>query len=136
MVLSPRILIRHRCLGKGDTSEHSVGTPFSSCVRCSALAATVLCHLSLTSSVKSPSFCVLVCFPSPCKFINVLKSDERSRKQQMVRLRIALRATAPSKVYLVKVLSEASVLCAHCQEQEDALGAEADGLMLLHEGTG
>lgn len=54
----------------------------------------------------------------------------------MVRLCIALRATAPSKVYLVKVLSEASVLCVHCQEQEDALGTEADGLMLLHEGTG
>lgn len=48
----------------------------------------------------------------------------------MVRLPIALRATAPSKVYLVKVLSEGSVLCV----QEDALGAEADGLMLLREG--
>lgn len=53
----------------------------------------------------------------------------------MVRLPTALRATAPSKVCLVKVLSEGSVLCVHHQEQEDALGAEADGLMLLREGT-
>lgn len=47
MVPSLRILIRPRPLGEGDSSEHSVGTPFSSCVRCSTLTATTLCHLSL-----------------------------------------------------------------------------------------
>lgn len=66
--------------------------------------------------------------------MKVLKSDGRSRSNSY-QLPIAPGATALSKAYLVKVLPEGSVLCTHCQGQENALGGEADGLVLLHEGT-
>lgn len=64
------------------------------------------------------------CHPSPHKFVTV-DVNWRSGKQQVVRLPIAIGASALSKVCLVKVLPEGSVLCTQ-MGQENALGGVPD----------
>lgn len=77
--------------------------------RCSSVVTTSLCHLPFqVQSGCHPSYINL---PS---FITPVKSDERSRRQQVVRLPSAVGATALVRVCLVSMLPEGSGLCTHC----------------------
>jgi hypothetical protein len=94
--------------------SHWVGAPFSCCS-----GVTLWPMSAYTTHPSKPGQ-----IPSPYKFLTV-DVNWRSGKQQVVRLSIAIGASALSKVCLVKVLPEVSALCTQ-MGQENALGGVPD----------